>query len=90
VDKRQVAGAAEVREIPTPHNGYGIAVAEPYAYIADGYTGIIIYDISDPLNPYIITTVDTPGSAWNVDIVGRYAYVADNSRIQIIDLLPEN
>ena len=60
-----------------------------YAYVAGGYNGLHIFDISDPLNPVWVNWVDTPDFAHDVYVSGGYAYVADNSSgLQIIDIEP--
>lgn len=42
-----------------------------------------------PFNPVIVKTVDTPGSAFDVQVSDGYAYVADDSAgLQIIDTEP--
>jgi hypothetical protein len=46
-----------------------------------------IIDISNPSNPVFKGNYDTSGSAWDVQIVGNYAYVTDgDSGLQIIDI----
>jgi hypothetical protein len=53
--------------------------------VADSYAGLQVIDISDPTNPTIIGTVDTPGFANSVFISGNNAYVADwDSGLQVI------
>ncbi|NCT46197.1 MAG: hypothetical protein GPJ35_24775 [Microcystis aeruginosa G11-09] len=58
-----------------------------YAYVADGWSGLQIIDISNPAAPTRKGNYDTSGNALDVQIVGNYAYVADeNSGLQIIDI----
>ena len=48
---------------------------------------LYVMDISTPSSPEIIGTVDTPGEAWDVFVIGNYAYVADwTSGLQVIDI----
>jgi hypothetical protein len=68
----------------TVAGGVGIKVAGGLAYIAAGGLGLQIVDVSTPTAPTIITTVDTPGVAKGVAVINDYAYVADNSSIQVI------
>ena len=64
-----------------------VAVSGTNAYVADRNAGIRVVSFVDPENPVIIGEVDTPGSAWGIDIEGNYAYVADVSGgLQIIDI----
>ncbi|WP_287738211.1 Calx-beta domain-containing protein, partial [Microcystis sp. M048S1] len=51
------------------------------------YSGLQIIDISNPTNPTLKGNYDTSGYARDVQIVGNYAYVADDySGLQIIDI----
>lgn len=52
-------------------------VAGDHAYVVDGE--LLVIDISDPQNPRIVGSVDTPGFAWDVTVVGSLAYAADGS-----------
>ncbi len=63
-----------------------IVVTGKTAYVADG-DGLQIIDVSDPVNPIIIGTVNTQGSAKGVTVIGQTAYVADGSEgLQILDV----
>ncbi|MBO1047272.1 MAG: DUF4347 domain-containing protein [Dolichospermum sp. DEX182a] len=65
----------------------GVQVVGNYAYVADGYSGLQIIDISNPTTPTLKGNYDTSGSAVGVQVVGNYAYVADGgSGLQIIDI----
>jgi len=54
-----------------------VVVADGYAYIADGSSGLRIIDISDPAAPNEVGYYDTLGNARDVAVAGDYAYVAD-------------
>ena len=57
-----------------------------YAYVANG-NGLNIVDISNPNAPTTVGNYNTSGNAYDVNIVGSYAYVADgNKGVQIIDI----
>jgi hypothetical protein len=65
----------------------GVQVVGNYAYVADGYSGLQIIDISNPTTPTLKGNYDTSGAAVGVQVVGNYAYVADGgSGLQIIDI----
>jgi hypothetical protein len=54
--------------------------------VADGSSGLQVIDISNPSNPAIVGTCDTPYSAHGVHVAGGYAYVADgDSGLQVIE-----
>ena len=59
------------------------------AYVANGYSGLQVIDVSDPLNPSLLGLFDTTGTARDVTLSanGAIAYVADGSSgLQIIDV----
>jgi len=71
----------------TPSMAFDVAISGDYAYVADGYSGLQIIDISVPSSPAWVGGFDTPGDAYGVAISGNYAYVADgDSDLQIIDI----
>ncbi len=64
-----------------------VFVAGGYAYVADGYSGLSIVDISDPASPVSAGNYDTPGYAEGVFVSGNYAYVADGGEgLRIVDI----
>ena len=65
----------------------GISVDGDYAYVADGYAGVQILDISDASNPVVVANEDTPGYAYQVHVSGNYLYVADHSGgLRVLDI----
>jgi hypothetical protein len=55
--------------------------------MADSNSGLQVVDISNPLSPHIIGSVDTPDWAKGIYVSGDYAYVADgDSGLQVIDI----
>jgi hypothetical protein len=70
----------------TPGNARGIYVDGSYAYVADGYSGLQIVDISDPSSPSLAGSYDTLEAGY-VFINGSYAYVSINvDGLQIVDI----
>jgi len=64
-----------------------IAVDDDMAYIASGYHGFFIVDISDPTNPVQVGQYATPGHAWGLTVSGNYVYVAAmDSGLRVIDV----
>jgi hypothetical protein len=53
-----------------------LAVANGYLYVAGGTGGLHVVDISNPLSPYRVATVETPGTDWDVTVSGTRAYVS--------------
>ncbi len=51
------------------------------------YSDLEIIDISDPANPTSLRTLDTPGYAYAVDVIGGLAFIADQAcGLQVIDV----
>jgi hypothetical protein len=64
-----------------------VAISDGYAYVADGLSGLQIFDISEPSSPALVASLDTPGYAEGVFVHGDYAYVADGpGGLQVIDI----
>ena len=64
----------------------GVKIVGNFAYLADNGSGLKIIDISNPASPTLKGSYDTPSNAYDVEIVGNLAYVADQSSVQIIDI----
>ena len=57
------------------------------AYVADWFSGLHLYDISDPKQPRHIANFHTPGSSKGVVVENGYAYVGDDDHgLQIVDV----
>ena len=64
-----------------------VTVVGNYAYVADSNSGLVVVDVSDPLNPTRVGSYDTLDYARAVAVAGDYAYVADsNSGLVVIDV----
>lgn len=76
-----------ISELYLEGRGSGIYVSGNHAYLADGWGGLHIIDISEPANPALIATCATPGEAKDVMVSGQHAFVADGSSgLQIVDI----
>jgi hypothetical protein len=67
---------------------YWACVADRYVYVANGYDGIKIVDVHDPVNPRFVSQLDLPGRTMRVAVSGDYAYaVGDNgSGLRIVNI----
>ena len=65
----------KVGETPTPGDALGVDVEGGYAFIADGYKGLAIIDVSDPTSPRLLTSLELPGRAEEVAVSNGFAYV---------------
>ena len=85
-----IASNAEIIELgflDTPGEATDVAVADNFAYIADGQSGLRIIDISDPENPAETSAFDSPGDCYAVAVVGNRAFIADGQRgLRIVDV----
>lgn len=70
----------------TAGSAQDVVVVGSYAYVADGSTGVIIIDTTNPAAPSYAGSYDTPGTAKRLDVVGSYLYVADDTSLQILNL----
>lgn len=58
-----------------------------YLFIADGYSGIQVVDISDPLSPFITTSFETPGYTWDFSFDGYTIVIGDyNNGVHMVNL----
>ncbi|KKL04112.1 hypothetical protein LCGC14_2619330, partial [marine sediment metagenome] len=72
----------------TRGSAYGVSVSGTYAYVADGWGGFRVIDVSDPAGPIEVGYYDTPGRADAVSVSGTYAYVAGygDCGLRVIDV----
>lgn len=52
-----------------------------FAYVATGNSGLVVLDMSNPLNPKRVGGIDTAGSASDVAVAGNYAYLVETLSI---------
>ena len=58
-------------------NTIDVFVSGDFAYVTNQDEGLKVVNITDPSNPFIIGSYDTPDLAQSVFISGDYAYIAD-------------
>ncbi|MBN2536578.1 MAG: hypothetical protein JXB88_27090 [Spirochaetales bacterium] len=64
----------------------GVNVWGTNASIANGHSGVLLLDITEPLFPELLGTYDTEDFAYDCDWYGRYLFIADGLKgLQIID-----
>ena len=67
--------------------GSDIDLKPGLAFIAAKKKGLLVVDISNPKEPVLKASLDTPGEAVEVALKGNYAYIADwTSGLQIVDI----
>ena len=87
---------SDVKTISTSGPAYDVHVFNQYAYVANGSSGLQIINVTDPTKPFVAGSYDASppdkdgkavGDARGVQVVGRFAYVADGtSGLQIINV----
>jgi len=82
-----IEGTNIIGNYDTPGDAHGVTISGNYAYVADGFSGFHIIDISDPKNPLYVGGYDTPDEAWEIALKGDYALVADGkSGLLVFDI----
>lgn len=65
---------------------YDVWVNTTTAYVSNGTAGLRIIDISNPSNPQLLSTHNTPGTAYTTRLKDTNAVVLDASSLQLIDI----
>ncbi len=66
---------------------FGKGEQENILFVADWFSGLHLYDISDPRRLRHLSNYHTPGSSKGVTLLGHYALVGDDDQgLQIIDI----
>jgi hypothetical protein len=83
--------ATAIGAFDTPGSAWSVVISEDgrTAFVADGFSGLQIIDVSDPEAPSLAGSFDTQGFAYDVTLSSdnTIAYVLDNSiGLQIIDV----
>ena len=88
VDISNPSDLSLITSASTPNFAQDVFISGNLAYIADNDSGLQIMDISEPLTPSIIGSVDVSGlSALSVQVRDNVAYVAGNfGGLQIFDV----
>lgn len=79
---------SEIGAYDTPGGAEDVAVSGNYAYVADGWMGLRVIDISNPANPQEVgafAALDYD-SAYGVAVSGNYAYIAFEKGLRIVDI----
>ena len=66
---------------------WGLSVKNHYAYMADMYSGLRIYDISQPDSISLVSQFDLPGQLWDV-YAGNYFAItlSDEPSLQLVNI----
>ncbi|MHA2032148.1 MAG: LVIVD repeat-containing protein, partial [Candidatus Kariarchaeaceae archaeon] len=58
------------------HYAIAVDVVGDRAYIADD-SSVIALNVADPTSPTLLGSYDTPGTSWDVDVVGIYVFIGE-------------
>ncbi len=75
----EIIGNADVTAID-------VAVGDGHAFVTSGLSGLEVVDISDPFAPVRVGGYNYPGTAVDVAVDERHAYVAWSDHIRILDI----
>ena len=76
-----------IGQLNTDGYTYGVAVSGNYAYVADGFSGLRVVDISNPAVPFQVALLNTGGDAFGVVVHDTLVYVsADQAGVRIISI----
>ena len=64
--------------IRTPGIVVGLHVTDGVLYVAALEAGLYVYDVSDPTEPLLLSTLPAEGWLWDVVVQGNYAYLVDD------------
>ena len=63
-----------------------VVVSGRFAYVTDTLLGLLVFDVTDPRNPGLVSTTPVPGIAIEVELSDHYAYVADSPGLVVLDV----
>ena len=65
-----------------------VDVENGYAFIADGYGGVEVVDVADPMNPLFLGYLDLIDGSTGIKVDGDYAYVSEYilGGLQVVDI----
>ena len=80
----------QLSKVETHPLNFGVGkldVVGNYAYVAHGYEGLLIFDLSEPTQPVQVGSVKLPGFPEDVVVSGDYAYVSAQAEgLRIVDI----
>lgn len=80
---------ASVRNNSWGNDVLGVTVEGGYAYLMTHYGGLVIVDVSDPLNPTFVGRLSLAGTGnehWQAEIRGNYAFLASRSGLVVVNI----
>lgn len=75
-----------VATVDTPGNALDVCASDDYVVVADGPSGISVFNVFNQLTPQVIARVEIPGEARKVSCEGNLIAVAGSEELSIVDL----
>ena len=75
-----------VSSLPITGNANDVALAGNIAYVAMGTSGLAAVDVTNPLTPKLLGTVNTGGNALDVAPRGTTVFVANGNSLVLVDV----
>lgn len=69
--------AVTVKKEMNNARGYRTLIDGNLAFVAGGYEGLVLFDITDPGDPVQKTVFDTPGNVYDIFLDNDFVYLAD-------------
>ncbi len=86
-DVSDPANPVNIGEYLTPRQqAVDAEIVGDYAYVADGFGGMEIYNIANPAKIELVKSFKRPADARAIDVEGNYAYIAAADSMQIYDI----
>jgi hypothetical protein len=88
VDFSNPSSPVEIARVQTAHDAKGVDVNGPFAFVADFWAGMSVFDVSDPVNPTYVTSISGYrwGLIWDVKVADSgYAFLA-GAELIVIDV----
>ncbi len=86
IDVSDPDSPTEVGQYSVAGSPQGLFVRGDTLYAACDWGGLAVADVSEPSDPKHLGDISTLESAWDVYVQGRYAYVADLTGIEVVDV----
>jgi len=84
IDVSNASDLKEIGNITTRLDSIDIDLIKDKLIVSSITNGVSLIDITDPTDPMIIETHNTPGGAYSQEIIGAFLYVADSTgKLQI-------
>ena len=84
IDVRDSSNPAEIGLLYFPSHITDVHFDDNLAYFSVYRNELYVYDVSDPYNPVLVTSYNTPGYIRDAFSHGNYVFVADNTSLVIL------